>query len=286
MPDLASVNGVITPSREAKISAWDRGFIFGDGVYDVIHIYNGKAYRLKAHIERLYRSAEAIELDKIMPPEEKIEKDCVDLINKSGLFQAQLYIQVTRGVAPRDPAFPKNTPPTVFIAVEEFIPMPAEKREKGVKVIAVPDYRWRRNDIKSLNLIPKVLNHELAVREGAYEGIYVSEGGYVTEATGCNVFIVEKGEICTVPLSGNILTGVTRGDIIELADELGIKVNECEITLERLISADEVFLSGTLTEILGVVKVDENVIADGRVGNVTNRLYKAYHRLIERETGG
>lgn len=281
MPDIAFVNGKFLPLSEANVSVEDRGFQFGDGVYEVIRSYGGKLFRLNDHLERLKRSMEAIHL-----PPASTREDVRDIITsayqQSGYPEAKVYLQVTRGAAPRDHQFPQEVRPTVVITVRRLAPLPSEVREHGVAVITVPDIRWGRCDIKSVNLLPNVLSRQTAQEKGAFEALFV-RGGSVMEGAGSNLFQVGQGKIATPPKGSLILSGITRDVVIEIAKEAGMEVEERSLPLESLMKAEEVFLTGTTIEIISVVAVDGVAIGEGRPGKVARGLFQRYRDLVAQE---
>lgn len=275
MPEFAYINGEIHPVERARVSVRDRGFIFGDGVYDVARVYQGQAFRLDAHISRLLRNAGELEFATVLE-HEGLSEIVDELLEKSGLVDAMVYMQLTRGVARRKSGFPDAVEPTVFMSVEEIRRGAGALRERGATAILVDDIRWDRNDIKTVNLLPKVMMGERAHREGAYEALYKDADGHVWEGTSTNLFAVVGGALHTPPLGPRVLPGTTRADVLALAECLGLSWREQHLTTEDVLAADELFLTGTLTEVLGVVRVDDAEIGDGRVGPVTRSLEQAY----------
>lgn len=280
MSTLAYVNGEFVPLERAVVSVEDRGFLFADGIYEVIRVYRGEPFRLEDHMRRLEASARAIELPLPEPPG-RIEAIARELLARNGHREATIYIQVTRGPAPRNHLFPENPRPTLVLWTREIAGPSPEMVERGVAAITVPDTRWAYCYVKTVGLLPNVLARQQAARQGAYEAIFVRDG-IVTEATSSNVFAVFDGTLYTYPVE-NILPGVTRVVTLELARELGIAWREEGVPAARLPQADEVFLTGTTTEICGVVRIDGQPVADGNVGPVTRALQKAFRRLTRGE---
>lgn len=271
MPELLYLNGEVMPLEEGRVSVEDRGFQFADGVYDVAAVFAGVPYELREHIDRLFRSAQALELDIPHSPEQ-MEALARRLLTQSGLSDCILYFQVTRGHAPRNHAFPDSPTPTVVIYTREFTGRPREYYERGVSVITVPDDRWGRCHIKSIALLPNCLAKEKARRAGAYEAVFCSPEGIVREGTSTNVFCVIDGTITTAPLSNRILPGITRARLIELARRAALPLQERDYTIDELKRAQEVFLTGTTTEVMPVVRVDDTTIGAGEPGPLTRRL--------------
>jgi len=274
VPNIAFVNGRFMPLTQARVSVEDRGFQFGDGIYELIRTYGGRVFHIDDHLRRLEQSAEALGLS--MAYSKSRWKAILEKAHaKSGYPDAKLYVQITRGTAPRDHSFPKQTRPSVIVTVRKLTPLPAPLHEKGASVITVPDLRWGRCDIKSINLLPNIMARQKARSSGAFEALFVRDG-LVLEGAGSNVFAVIGGRIVTPPNGPFILPGITRDLTIGLAREARDPVIEKGITLADLLGAEEVFLTGTTTEILPVVKVDGRAIGDGRPGRTTRRLYQQF----------
>jgi len=274
VPNIAFVNGRFMPLAKARVSVEDRGFQFGDGIYELIRTYGGRIFHIEDHLRRLDQSAEALGLSIVYSKSRWkaiLEKAHV----RSGYPDAKLYIQITRGAAPRDHSFPKKNRPSVIITVRKLAPLSAQLHEKGAAVVTVPDLRWGRCDIKSINLLPNIMARQKARSAGAFEALFVRDG-LVLEGAGSNVFAVIGGRIVTPPNGPFILPGITRDVAIGLARGARDPVIEKGITVEDLLGAEEVFLTGTTTEILGVVKVDGKTIGDGRPGRTTRRLYRQF----------
>ncbi len=274
------LNGRFMPYSEAKIGVEDRGYQFADGVYEVIRVYDGRLFKMKEHMDRLETSAREIDIPLISRAE--LTDVCTELIRRNNLKKSSIYIQVSRGVCPRNHSVPCDIEPTLVIIGRDNDGPPAEYRKQGVKAITVPDDRWSRCYIKSTGLLPNILARRKAERAGAYEAVFIRDG-FVTECSSCNAFIVESGALVTPPLTNYILAGVTRGAIIEIAESLGINVGEEPISLERMARADEIWVTGTITEIMPVVNLDGTTIGDARPGPVFSRVYAEY---VASYTGG
>jgi len=270
VPDVAFVNGRFLPAQEATVSIDDRGFQFGDGVYEVIRTYRGAPFELAAHLGRLERSAKELNL---LQPYSRAQwlRWIQQGISQAGYQEAKIYIQLTRGVAPRDHAFPLNPVPTAVMTIRELHPVAVQTRHDGVTACTCDDLRWGRCDIKSLNLLANVLAREEAKKAGVFEAILVKDGE-VTEGSISNVMSVHAGTITTAPEGPRILSGVTRTLVLGLAEKEEIPVEERFITVESLYSADEVFLTGTTLEVLGVIEIDGRTIGSGRPGPITKAL--------------
>jgi len=274
MPDIACLNGAFMPLGEARVSVEDRGFLFGDGVYEVVRTYGGAPFLLEAHLERLKRSMASIRIQPDWAPG-ALEGWIEGALEQAAYPEAKLYIQITRGAAPREHTFP-DTSPTTLVAVTPIAPLPADKVDAGVAVISVPDIRWGRCDVKSLQLLPNVLARQEAMEAGAFEALLVGPDGHVNEGAGSNLFVVRGGVLTTPALGPRILAGVSRAYVLDLARGLGISTEEAPLTVREVYEAEEVLLSGTTIEVVGVVKVDGRPVGDGRPGPVTRRLMSAF----------
>jgi len=270
MPDIAFINGRFLPWQEATVSIDDRGFQFGDAVYEVIRTYRGVPFEVGAHLDRLERSANELFL-----PQPYTRALWIQWIQHglslAGYQDAKIYIQITRGVAPREHRFPSDGRPTVVMTIREFHPLPPEIRHTGVTVCTREDLRWGRCDIKSVNLLPNVLAREEAKKAGVFETILVRDG-LVMEGALSNVMAIQNEVIVTAPEGPRILSGVTRAVVLELAKKETIAIEERFIPVEALHAADEVFLTGTTLEVLGVVQVDGKTVGSGRPGPITKTL--------------
>jgi len=280
MPELAYVNGAFLPIEKALVPVEDRGYQFGDAVYEYIASYDGRPYFLEAHLERLKRSLNELSFPKISI--DAIRETVVALFRKAALPRAGVYIQISRGVAPRNHAFPDSVQPQVVMTVREVKELEPELRRTGATAITVKDFRWGRCDIKTVQILANVLAKQQALESGAYDAVFVSEDGIVREATSSNVFAVVDGTLVTHPLTANILPGITRAVVLECAAELKLAAAERFYSVAELYGAEEVFLTGTTTEVLPLVRIDGKSIADGAAGAMTRRLAEALHRKCSR----
>lgn len=288
MKDICFVNGQFVPREQAVVSIEDRGYQFGDGVYEVIRFHGRKGLRVVPHLERLLRSSEALRISGgstveqwLAIIEELIEK--CDLPTDSD-FVTGLYIQVSRGVAPRNHLFPKEKIKPAEVAGFRLAPQhPAEARENGVKLSTQPDERWNRCFIKAIALLPAVLSKQAATEAGAYEALLVRDG-VVTEGGATNVFCVRNGAVYTHPEGPYILSGITREVVFEAAKKAGISLYEEPVRYEDFLAADEAFISSTTMDIMPVTKIDDDkIIGDGKVGPVTKALIEAFNEIIAQE---
>lgn len=279
---LIYLNGSYLPASEARIPVEDRGFLFADGVYEVVRILGGRPHLMREHLERMGVGLGELRID--FDGVWGLEEVAARLIeeNRLGETDATLYLQVTRGTAPRRHAFPSpRTPATVLAFAREFTPHPAEHYDDGVATITVPETRWARCDIKSIALLANVLANQRAKESGAYEALFVRDG-VVLEGSQSNLFAVRDGVLLTYPRCNYILPGITRALVMELATGLGIPTREAPIYFSELDRVDELFLTGTTTEVMPVVRVDGRVIGDGAPGPVTRRLLQEYREELRR----
>ena len=270
MPDIAFINGRFLPWEEATISIDDRGFQFGDAVYEVIRTYRGAPFELTAHLARLDRSARELSLPQ---PYTNVQwtRWIQQGLSLAGYEDAKVYIQLTRGVAPREHSFPSDILPTVVMTIRKFYPLAPELRRAGVSACTREDLRWGRCDIKSVNLLANVLAREEGKKVGVFETILVRDG-FVMEGALSNVMAVQDGFVITAPEGPRILSGVTRTLVLELAKKDDIMIEERFIPVDLLYRADEVFLTGTTLEVLGVVQIDGKTIGSGQPGPITKAL--------------
>ncbi|MBD3218061.1 MAG: hypothetical protein GF310_07275 [candidate division Zixibacteria bacterium] len=273
------INGKYIDKGDVRISPDDRGFLFGDGLYEVVLAYNGKPFRLEEHISRLKRGCEfaGIKLENA----DEIKEFCRSLIERNNLKEniANIYIQVTRGVYKRAHRFPpEGILPTVYIAAAEFSPNRVYQKY-GIKVITVPDDRWDHCDIKTIDLLPNVLAHQKAFDQSGAEALFVN-GGVLLEGTHSNFFTVMEGKVWTHPESNKILSGVTRRAVIEICNKLNIEIVEKAIEYIEISEIDEAFVSSTTLEITPVVNVDDIKIGNGRPGELTKLIQEKYQRMV------
>lgn len=276
MEPIANVNGQLMPLAQVKVSAMDRGFLFGDAVYEGIRVYHGKPWLLDEHMRRLANSLEGIRIRGI--DLDRLRRRMLETIAAGPFQDAFIYVQITRGAGPnRTHIFPAGAVPLEFFYVTEYDDsFFAEGRAKGVKVLAFPDLRWERCDIKSTNLLGNVLAAQAAKEAKAVEAVLYLPDGTITEGSHMSFFGILKGKLLTAPTSPAILPGITRSFILQLAQAQRIPTEEHVLKLETLESASELFLTGTTSEVLPVVQVDERLIGDGRPGPITRRLQEAY----------
>ncbi len=279
---LCYLNGRILPLAEACIPVMDRGFLFGDGVYEVIPVYGGRLFRLHEHLDRLANSLALIRLPD--PLARDAWSDMLEeLVARNGGGQQSLYLQVTRGVAPvRDHAFPDPIRPTVFAMVTPLVTPDAATLQRGIRAATVPDVRWDYCHIKAITLLPNVLLKQQALDGGASEAILIRDGN-ATEGSASNVFVVSDGTLITPPKSNLLLPGITRDLVVELARANALALEERPIPEALLRTASEVWVTSSTREVMPVVELDGTPVGDGKAGPVWHRvyaLYSAYKRAV------
>jgi len=262
MKKIVFLNGVYLKEDEAKVSVFDRGYLFGDGIYEVVPVVNYTVLDKDPFLDRLERSLKELSLE-------------WPISKRNDLKEGGVYMQVTRGVAPRDFAFPKDTPTTctAFTFAKDIIDN--KYAQNGVKVATVEDIRWKRRDIKSIALLGQCMAKEEATQKGAYEG-WMVEDGFITEGTSSSAYIVKDNTIITRPLSNSILPGIRRKLLLEHAKKHNIKVEERLFTVEEALGADEAFLSSATTFVFAIIQIDGKKIGDGKPGKVARIMRKMY----------
>ncbi|MEZ5825315.1 MAG: D-amino-acid transaminase [Geminicoccaceae bacterium] len=278
MSRTAYVNGRYVPVDARAIAIEDRGYQFADGIYEVMKVTDGRIGDFDRHLDRLERSLRELA---IAPPMSRAALCEVigETLRRNRLRHAIVYIQVSRGIGPRNHVAPVNVRSSIVVTVRRApLPSPAEA-EAGCRVVSRPDERWHRCDIKSISLLPNLLAKTAAHREGAREAWLVDKEGVVTEGSSSNAWIVDTdGRLVTRPLGHEILGGITRMAVLELARELGIEVVERAFTLEEAKNAREAFLTSTSSLVMPVVQIDERIVANGVPGSLTRRLQASYNR--------
>lgn len=283
MSRIAYVNGRYLPHRDATVHIEDRGYQFADAVYEACEIRGGHIIDVRRHLDRLDRSLSELRFALPMSRGALI-RVMRETARRNRVVDGLVYLQVGRGVAPRDHAFPKRAVPSVVVTAKPIPVGPALRRaEQGVAVVTVPDNRWDRVDIKTVGLLPNALAKQAARERGAYEAVFVDADGFVTEGASTNVWIVTpEGTLATRPAEHGILKGITRGVVMEVAAAEGLTVEERPISLAELRAAREVFITAASTIVVPVIKVDDQVIANGVPGSIGNRLRARFHEFAER----
>ncbi|GAQ24437.1 branched chain amino acid aminotransferase [Tepidanaerobacter syntrophicus] len=280
------VDGKYYPKEEAKISVFDHGFLYGDGVFEGIRAYNGRVFKLKEHIDRLYNGARGIMINVPLTKEEMTEV-VLETLRRNQLQDAYIRLVISRGAGDLGLDPKKCSKPTVVCIADKIVLYPEELYEKGMEIITAATRRNRPEGVnpqmKSLNYLNNIMAKLEANLAGAPEALLLNNEDYVAECTGDNIFIVKNGVLITPPPYVGILVGITRNAIIEAAERLGIKVEEKVFTRYEVFTADECFLSGTAAEAVPVVKVDGRPIADGKPGPITKQIIKEFKELIKTE---
>ena len=282
MSQLIWFNGRVMPFEAARIGVEDRGFQFADGVYEVVRFYNGRPFTMREHLERLTRSADGIKL--ALPLSiEQIEQEILDYIPRCGMREGYIYIQLTRGVAERNHRFP-NPPSHTLLFYAHTVAAIAEPGEsEGIKLLAMPDERWKRCWIKSIGLIANVLAKNDALAQGYDEPVFV-EREQVTEGATSNLFAVLGGKLITHPVGAKVLPGITRMVVFELANSLGIPLEERPLREEEARRADEIFITSTTREIAWVARWNDRYIGQGKIGPTTLKLARAFRDRVRAAT--
>jgi D-alanine transaminase len=286
MPRYCYVNGRYLPHADGMVHIEDRGYQFADGVYEVVPIYHGRMIDEAAHLDRLDYSLREL---RIAAPMSRAALRLVmrELIARNGVTNGLIYMQVTRGVAPRDHKFPKSARSALVMTTKRLKPPAPELLEKGATVITHPDHRWHRRDIKSIGLLPNSLAKQAASEQGAFEAWLVDAQGFVTEGSSTNAWMIRRAEdgqgqeIVTHPRGHGILGGITRQAVTALAQEQGLKLVERPFTVAEVLSADEAFQTSSSNFVMPVTRIDGKAIGNGRPGPLTMRLREIYCRYAE-----
>ena len=278
MSETVYLNGRFIPYQEALVPVEDRGMLFADGIYEVVRAYDGRLFTPELHLERLATSA--AELGLALPPNDELLGALTGVLERSGLSDSSIYIQITRGFAgPRSHSVPRNIPPTVFAAARP-VPKPhPDHVAYGATAITVPDRRWHMCHVKSVGLLLNTLAKQAAIDAGAQEALFLRDG-VLTEGSATNAFVVHQGAVYTHPEGPHILSGITRQVVLDLCADIGVPVRLEPVLREHLYAADEVFVTGTNTEVLPIRQVDGHAIGTGGPGAVTRQLQEAFARRV------
>jgi len=284
MSVTAYLNGEFLPLSEAKISVLDRGFLFGDGIYEVIPAYGGSLFRLSQHLKRLQRSLDGIRL--VNPHSESEWSDILQqVVAHSREAEQNVYLQVTRGVQERrDHVVSAPLVPTVFSMSTPIAPLAPEVAEKGIKAVTLDDIRWDYCNLKTTALLPNVLLKQQAYEKGAGEALLVKKG-FVTEGSASNFFIVEQGKLITPAKSAQLLPGVTRDLVLELAAQHGLPHVEAPVSLAQLQNAEEIWLTSSTREVVPVTELDGQPVGDGRPGSIWKAMRQHYQDFKQQQCG-
>jgi D-alanine transaminase len=283
---IVYLNGEYVPSEKALIPVQDRGFIFGDGIYEGVRSVEGRMFEWDAHAERMVNGLTGLRIGFDAAQVAGLKPVCERLVHENGIAEGEafLYLEVTRGAAPRTHHFPPaGTPPTVYVSATKLV-VPRALREEGGKAISYPDLRWARCDWKTVNLLGNVLARQAASEAGAYEAI-LHRDGVVVEGAATNVFAVVGGVLRTHPLAQRMLPGITRKVIMELVAELALPVREEAVTPAQLAAADEVFVCGSTTDVTPIVTLDGVAVGGGKPGPLTVRLREAFEARLYQAAG-
>jgi D-alanine transaminase len=273
---IAMINDRMMAIEKVRAEYLDRGTFFGDGVYEVLRSYNGKIFALEEHLARFERSLSAIEITGI--DIQQVRSRVVKAFEKAGIADAKIYFHITRGSGIRDHLPEAGMRPNFFLTVTELKDNPKLKSE-GVAVSTYPDIRWKRCDIKSLNLLPNVMARMDAARKACFEAVFVDNAGFITEAAGSAFFGIVSGKLRTAPLEANILPSITRKYILKAATNIGLKIIEESLTPVQTRTATELFLGVTTRDIIPIVKFDGQTIGTGRPGRWTRQLIEEFKKF-------
>jgi len=280
------LNGELVPEEEAQVSVFDRGFLYGDGVFETLRVYNGTAFRSQTHWDRLRRSASLIRLDIPFTEREYIDR-LERIISANGLIEAVARVTVSRGVGPRRFTIKYEQSPTVLLSARPFDGYPEELYRDGAKIVIAATRRTNPDAVdpaaKSANYLNSVLARADAEDAGAFEAVMLNAEGFLTEGSTTNLFIVRGDELLTPSLECGVLPGITRATVLEIAPQLGIKTTEAMLRPEDMLQADELFITNSTAEIMPVVAVENESIGDGTPGKVTLELHRAYRELVDEE---
>ena len=276
----AYLNGTFLPLDQAQVSVMDRGFLFGDGIYEVIPVYNGTLFRLAQHLGRLQNSLDGVRIGNPLSDTEWTEV-LTELVARNADSKQAVYLQVTRGAAARrDHAFPADTRPTVFAMSTPAPAVSSIASEAGIKAITLPDIRWQKCDIKAITLLPNVLLRQQAIDAETAEAILI-RNGYATEGAASNLFIVHNGVLVTPPKGPSLLPGITRDLVLELAAANGIPFREAGITEQALGQAEEIWVTSSTREISPVTHLNDSIVANGQPGPLWQRMIRLYQNYTE-----
>lgn len=281
MSELIWMNGEVMPMAEASVGVEDRGYQFADGVYEVIRLYGGRAFAMDLHLRRLERSCGGIALAMPMPQAE-LAGHIEALVKQTRVKEGMVYLQVTRGCAPRNHQF-SECQPTVLFYTRALEPVAAPGAGPGVKLLSVADERWKRCWVKSIALLANVLAKNQAIAAGADEAAFV-ENGWVSECSASNLFIIHRGTLLTHPIGPKVLPGITREVLLDVAGAIGVAAVERPITEAEALMADEVFIASTTREVSWVEQWNGRGVGRGQCGPITLKLHRALQEVVKRQT--
>jgi D-alanine transaminase len=285
MSRISYVNGQYIPHSNASVHIEDRGYQFADGVYEVFAVHDGNLVGEQGHLDRLKHSLVSLQIDWPMA-KRSFMVVVKEVVRRNHVKFGLVYIQITRGVARRDHPFPTNTQSAIVVTARKMPPLDKNVLNKGVNVITIPDIRWKRKDIKSISLLPNCLGKQQAREAGAFEAWQYDGEGNITEGTSSNAWIVTKdGELVTKQIGSTILNGITRLAVLESAREAGFSVSERAFSIEEAHNAKEAFITSSTSHVKAVTRIDDKIIGNGHVGELTSKLLDLYVDYIE-EIGG
>lgn len=276
---LANWNGDEMPLSEVKVSVLDRGFMFGDAVYEVVRIYGGHFFHVEDHLNRLAKSLNSLRISGI--DMKVVSQRLESTLRNSKVEEGLAYLQITRGEAPRTHRFPKESRPNILIYVDQFADPYAQLRESGAPAVTHPDIRWARNDIKATSLVANCMAAEYAAEHGCPEVIFINSAGFVTEGSHTSIFGVRSGKLLVAPASPDVLPGITKKLVLELSAASKIEIAEAKIKESDIYELDEMFIAGTPEETISIVSVNNRAIGNGKCGPVVRKLQEKYKELIE-----
>lgn len=280
---LANWNGEEMPLAEVRVSVMDRAFLFGDAIYEVIRVYRGRPFQFDDHLQRLEKNLQKI---RISSDSQRLAKRALLTLQHSGIQEGMIYLQVTRGEAPRTHHFPDPpVRPNELIYVRPLSDSYRERREQGGRALLIQDLRWKRCDIKSVNLLANCLGAEEAHAAGYDESLFVNDEGTLVEGTHTSLFAVRQGTLLTAPLGAHLLPGITRRLVLRLAEKCRLPFTEESVHRDRLDQVDEVFVTGTTMELMPIIQIGDQAIGTGTPGPVTRMLQQAYQAEIQAECG-
>lgn len=277
---IANWNGQLMPLTEVKVSVLDRGFLFGDAVYEVIRLYGGKLFRVEDHLSRLSDSLNSIDIKGV--DSGKIRSMLKATIRESGLDDALVYLQITRGEAPRTHHYPDSYMPNILMYASPFNNPYAKEHETGVSAVTHPDIRWGRNDIKATSLLANCMAADYAKRHGAMEVVFIDGDGIMTEGSHTSLFGILNNKLVVSPSSSKVLPGITKRQVLELAKETNVELDERRLKENEIYELDEFFLAGTPEELISITKVNDKQIGDGKPGPMVKKLHQSFRDSVSK----
>jgi D-alanine transaminase len=281
---IANWNGQFMPLTEVKVSVLDRGFLFGDAVYEVIRVYSGRLFRADDHLDRLSKSLASLDIRHV--DLEMVRQRLRETVVKSDLKDALVYLQITRGEAPRTHHYPQSYTPNVLLYATPFDDPYAAERESGVAAVTHPDIRWGRNDIKATSLAANCMAAQFARERQALEVVFIDHEGYMTEGSHTSLFGIKGGKLVVAPSSPKVLPGITKRQVLELARDIDMPRLETRLKESELYGLDELFLAGTPEELIAIVRVNDKTIGNGRPGPLVRELHQAFRAGIKANLTG